>query len=80
MSLDKFYETTDKLHRTCGEISLKPLLFINLFFFNTFQLFSSLTGNTVFVCTLGKKRIQVCKAPPGLHLALKAFEVVQVIG
>lgn len=48
MSLDKFYKTTDTLHRTCGEIGLKPLLFIYLFF-NTFQLFSSLTGNTVFV-------------------------------
>lgn len=78
MSLDKFYETTGTRHRTCGEIGLKPLLFIYSFlthFSNTF-----LTGNTVFVCTLGKNRIQVCKAPPGLHLALKAFEVVQVIG
>lgn len=78
MSLDKFYETTDTSQNLRRNRSQTTTFY--LFIFNTFLLFSSLTGNTVFVCTLGKNRIQVCKAPPGLHLALKAFEVVQVIG
>lgn len=41
---------------------------------------SFLTGGAVLVSAVGENRLQLCETRPGLHLAVEAFQVVQVNG